>query len=133
MSHRFFGWLFVVTVAAFHPALAGDLAAATPIQHGTPPRTSEPSGAASSRPTPPQRDPFSRLFQEPAIPQTPLERQAQPDPDPGLKTPADQPRVVCGLRVIPVDPRIDPQMRITVPDTGIDYKIRRIQPPACTE
>jgi hypothetical protein len=133
MSHRFFGWLFVVTVAAFHAGFAGDLGAATPIQHTTVPRTSEPSEAAPSRATPPQKDPFSRLFQEPAIPQTPPERQAPPDPDPGLKTPADQARVVCGLRVIPVDPTVDPKMRIAVPDTGIDYKIRRIQPPVCKE
>ena len=44
-----------------------------------------------------------------------------------------QVKTVCGLRVYPVDPALDPGIiRTTPPDTG-QYKIRRIEPPACSE
>ena len=44
-----------------------------------------------------------------------------------------QVKTVCGLRVYPVDPTLDPGIiRATPPDTG-QYKIRRIEPPACSE
>ena len=43
-----------------------------------------------------------------------------------------KPQVVCGMRLIPGDASIDPKMAIPRPSNGIDYKLRTIEPPACS-
>ena len=44
----------------------------------------------------------------------------------------NQPRVVCGMTLIPADPNVDPRIRVVVPSTP-DHKIRAVHPPACVE
>jgi hypothetical protein len=43
-----------------------------------------------------------------------------------------QPRVVCGMMMVPTDPNFDARIRIIAPTTP-DHKIRAIQPPACVD
>ena len=62
-----------------------------------------------------------------------------PKPTPGVATSASKPpasdsskpRVVCGMTIIPADPRADPKMLIEPKGDGVDYKIRAIDPPIC--
>ena len=43
-----------------------------------------------------------------------------------------KPSVVCGMLVIPADPKIDPKMAITPKkDANVEHTIRAIQPPVC--
>jgi len=42
-----------------------------------------------------------------------------------------RPRVVCGMTIIPADPKIDPKMAITPKKDGVEPKIRAIEPPIC--
>jgi hypothetical protein len=44
-----------------------------------------------------------------------------------------QPRVVCGMKVIEVDPRIDPKMIHRSADSSTTHHIKRIPPAACAE
>lgn len=41
------------------------------------------------------------------------------------------PRVVCGMVVIPVDPRVDPGMRRSFPRNEVTHTMRIIVPPIC--
>jgi hypothetical protein len=45
---------------------------------------------------------------------------------------APQTRVVCGMTVHQADPSVDPKFIIPIPE-NMDYKMRRITPPACVE
>lgn len=62
--------------------------------------------------------PYRSLFQ-PITPATPAE-------------PPATPKVVCGMTVIPADPKVDPKMRLEKKADGVDYKLRVIEPPICT-
>lgn len=42
-----------------------------------------------------------------------------------------KPTVVCGMLVIPADPKIDPKMAITPKKDGVEPTIRAIVPPIC--
>jgi hypothetical protein len=45
---------------------------------------------------------------------------------------ANRPKVVCGMTIIPADPKIDPKMLFAPKsDSGIEYKLRAIDPPIC--
>ena len=43
-----------------------------------------------------------------------------------------KPSVVCGMTVIPADPKIDPKMRVAAPDGGVTFTMRAIRPAVCT-
>jgi hypothetical protein len=54
----------------------------------------------------------------------------------GARASADQkstpkPTVVCGMTLVPADPKFDPQMRVTVPDRGAAYSMRAVPPTVC--
>ena len=75
----------------------------------------------------PSKDPYRGLF-------------GAPDPGrqaPLLVTPRGdrqapaRPRVVCGTRLIPADPAIDPKIRVGPPDTGTAHSMRSLTPPVC--
>ncbi len=72
------------------------------------------------------KDPYKQLFEA----QTALKlamAQAQ------AKTSPLEPKVVCGMMIVPADPTIDPKMRITPPQNpNLEYKIRVIEPPMCS-
>ena len=76
--------------------------------------------------------PFSKLFR----PSTPL---IKPDtavsPPEGVTAnrlfqPPVQPRVVCGMTMIPVDPSFDANIRRPVP-SGSKFTIKTVKPPVC--
>jgi hypothetical protein len=67
-------------------------------------------------------DPYRQLFQSQQALKQALDGQ----------TGTRQPKIVCGMLVVPADPSIDPKMRITPPqDPNVEYKIRAIEPPMC--
>ena len=41
-------------------------------------------------------------------------------------------KVVCGMRVIPADPSIDPKIVLPPASDGIDYTLRAIDPAICS-
>jgi hypothetical protein len=51
----------------------------------------------------------------------------------GTMSGVPNPRVVCGLTVLQVDPAIDPKMVRLEPDAGIDFKIHRVTPLLCND
>ena len=51
-------------------------------------------------------------------------------PSADAKTPA-QPTVVCGMTLVPADPKVDPKMRVAVPERGVVFTLRTIQPTIC--
>ena len=43
-----------------------------------------------------------------------------------------QPSVVCGMTLVPGDPKVDPKMRnVAVPDRGVTFTMRGVQPTIC--
>ena len=44
---------------------------------------------------------------------------------------AAKPSVVCGMTLIPADPKLDPKMRIAPQDNGVKYAMRVDPPPVC--
>lgn len=44
---------------------------------------------------------------------------------------ANTPKVVCGMTVIPVNPKLDPKFVIPPPDTGTKYTMRVVPPAIC--
>ena len=69
-------------------------------------------------------NPYSGLF-EPAPLVKPGERAQLAQPSTG------QPKVVCGMTVIPADPTIDPKFAIAPPDRATKYTMRLIDPAVC--
>lgn len=92
-------------LAAF--TLCSTLVAATADQH--------PFGVAGS----PRKDPFKKLFNVGPI---------RPSSQPESRT---KPKVICGMTIIPVDPNVDPRIRLDVPKTETKFTIRAVQPPIC--
>ena len=43
----------------------------------------------------------------------------------------DKPRVVCGMTIIPVDPKIDPKMRVEQKNGNVWFTLRTVPPPMC--
>lgn len=88
-------------------------------------QTQLPAIAASLPRTKLRSNPYSRLFPVPGV-----EAVAQPQPTP-RRAPAAEPKVVCGMTLIPADPQIDPRFAIPIPQDGTRFTIRAIEPPVC--
>ena len=59
-----------------------------------------------------------------------------PTVDWSWRPPADQPAaaspsVVCGMTMVPADPKVDPRMRVSVPDRGVTFTMRAVRPTIC--
>ena len=65
-------------------------------------------------------DPYRQLFGP--------QKAVQP---PATHRPAAKPKVVCGMTILPADPKIDPSMLLEPRAGGIDYKIRATDPSIC--
>lgn len=76
-----------------------------------------PFGLAGS----PRKDSFKKLFNV-----APAGRSSQPES-------RTKPKVVCGMTVIPVDPSIDPRIRVDVAKAETKFTIRAVQPPICRQ
>jgi hypothetical protein len=72
----------------------------------------------------PSQDPYKKLFE----PQTKL---LEARTTAALAALAPKPKVVCGMTIIPADPKFDPKMAIPRKSDGIDYTLRTIDPPSC--
>jgi hypothetical protein len=70
-------------------------------------------GQLEGKPAPPS---------SPAIPLPPLVRAA---------TPSNAPIVVCGMTILPADPKSDARMLVPVPKNNAKPSIRTISPTAC--
>jgi hypothetical protein len=110
---------FVTSAAGPPPAAAQDFPLLPP-----PP--------AFERATPPQ--PFGNLFGLQRPPKT------QPAPLPlfpslenrnGDLAAQTQQTIVCGMRLVPADPKIDAAMRHAVPANGPAFTMRTVPPPVC--
>jgi hypothetical protein len=42
-----------------------------------------------------------------------------------------RPSVVCGMTVIPADPKIDPKIRVAPPNNGVKYTLKVVEPTVC--
>jgi hypothetical protein len=54
----------------------------------------------------------------------------------GVRPSAEQkstpkPAVVCGMTLVPADPKVDPKMRVGPPDRGVAFTMRAIPPTVC--
>ena len=77
--------------------------------------------------------PYQRLFTTPE-PEPGKTAQMQVPPKVVMTEINQQPRVVCGMVVVPVTPAVDPKMVAqSKNDANVDYKIRKIQPRICNE
>ena len=41
------------------------------------------------------------------------------------------PTVVCGMTLVPGDPKVDPKMRVESPERGVTFTMRAIPPTVC--
>jgi len=86
---------------------------------------------AAQAPTAPAPNwkPFINPFGQKPSPKPPsIDWNRQPSAD---QNPKAKPTVVCGMVLMPTDPTIDPRMRVTVPDTGVAFSMRKVQPTVC--
>ena len=82
---------------------------------------------------PPQKNPFGNLFQPPVkTPSPPRLLFPRPTFNQRLDLPvAPNPTVVCGLTLIPADPKVDSAIRHDVPENGPRFSIRSVDPKLC--
>jgi hypothetical protein len=74
-----------------------------------------------------QRDPYRNLFGDPDAAQ-----KTGPPADVSGRVTPEKPIVVCGMRILPADPTIDPKIRVGPRDRVVfDHKLRKLSPPIC--
>lgn len=78
---------------------------------------------------PPSANLFGKQLSPPSKPSSPP-RFLFPTPAPNVRL-APKPTVVCGLTLIPADPKLDPGIRHEVPDDGRRYSIESVDPKVC--
>ena len=117
------GVTYLVLVGSL--AMAGAQAAST-----TPEQQTATSGSELA---PQRKQPFTRIFPTPRQNPSTL-RFGVPVPQNSTPKPTMQPRVVCGMVVVPVAPAADAKMvKRPTADVQPDFKIRKIAPPICNE
>ena len=87
------------------------------------------TAARTSSLSTPQKDPYANLFRS-----RPLGRDAAGSRDlnrPGAAVGKD--RVVCGMVLHDVDPKVDPKIKMAPPNRSAEYAVRRLHPSACTQ
>jgi hypothetical protein len=104
--------LFIAASAVLTAAAVTD----APTRHGALSDASHASPLGS-----PAKNQFDKLFQA---------QPTRPRPDGRVESRA-KPKVVCGLLVIPVDPRIDPRIAVAPPNSSVEFTIQKVQPPVC--
>ena len=83
----------------------------------------------------PRKDPYQKLFRD-GSPQ-PIagsmqdgERLAAP-PVVTRQAVLPAPHVVCGMLIVPADPRVDPKIRVGPQDNNVQHTMRTLAPPIC--
>lgn len=132
-----------IVVAA---ALLGEVALRPAMPVAQPDALSPPEGRMQLFPPPEDRDLFDDLFEPPALPDSRQDGGAQegrtsmwPTLPPVVTT--DEDRIVldevpdtgtpCGIRVVPADPSVDPQMPRAFSDPAVHHTIRVVPVPPC--
>lgn len=82
----------------------------------------QPDPGAQTLSSPARKNPFGRLFQ----PREVAPKRAHPTTQPPA---AREPIIVCGMRVIPSDPTVDPRIRVFTPEPKTKPAIRALEPP----
>jgi hypothetical protein len=49
----------------------------------------------------------------------------------GEQTAAQKPTVVCGMTMVPGDPKVDPKMQVSLPDRSVSYPMPVVPPTVC--
>jgi hypothetical protein len=82
-----------------------------------------------------RRNAFQDLFtgQLKLDPRPPLRPKAPSLGQPPAQRSAQGSRVVCGMTLIPLDPKIDAAIRHPIPENGPKFTIQTILPPACRQ
>ena len=70
-------------------------------------------------------NPYQTLFQTRDLKDVARMQQRNDAPSPS------EPRIVCGMTIIPADPKIDPKMVIERPRDDVRYTMRSIEPSVC--
>ena len=87
------------------------------------------SGAQAAVPPAPELKPFGGLFGQKPSPKPPsIDWNWRPSTD---QNAAAKDSVVCGMTVIQADPKVDPKMRVSVPDRHVAFTMRGVQPTIC--
>jgi hypothetical protein len=80
-----------------------------------------------------RKQPYTRIFPAPR-PNSSTRTFVVPVPQDSTPKPTMEPRVACGMVVVPVGPEADPKMvRRPTAEPQPDFKIRKIAPPICNE
>jgi hypothetical protein len=89
----------------------------------------EPSTSETTQSFPtPSKNPYSHLFAVPSAPQS------LPGSAARVRPMEAQPRVVCGMTLVPAKPDLDPKMvHQRPPEANVDHKIRVLTPRICRE
>jgi hypothetical protein len=75
-----------------------------------------------------QKDPYKQLF---AAQQT-LKQALEQEQAKRIDQAAAAPKIVCGMLMIPADPKIDPKIALPAnKQPGVEFKIRTQEPPIC--
>ncbi len=72
----------------------------------------------------PEKNPYRNLFDDSGRARHPTATMNVPAPAP------PKPVVVCGMRIIPADPRVDSKIRVA-PPTGVEHSMRTVTPSVC--
>jgi hypothetical protein len=111
--------------------LVGSLAVAGAQAGGTKPDPPQ-AAAPESELAPQRKQPYTRIFPAPH-PNPSTQTFVVPGPKDSTPKSTIEPRVVCGMVVVPVGPEADAKMVRRVTDTQPDFKIRKIAPRICNE
>jgi hypothetical protein len=103
--------------------LAVMLATAAPVQGDQATLAAPPSARFGTLRPAQTQDPYRQLFAAQQALKSALEQ---------AKAATSKPTVVCGMLMVPADPKIDPKMAVTPPQNpNLEYKIRVFEPPVC--
>jgi hypothetical protein len=119
-------------MGATHLVLIGTLALTGGQAAGQTPEPSQ-SGRPETELVAPGKDPYRQIFQAPH-PDRSSRTFAGQLPEKSAEKQDMQPRVVCGMVLVPVNPDADPKMIVRPKDDPQpEYKIRKIVPRMCNE
>jgi len=79
----------------------------------------------------PDKDPYRNLFGDSSRARQPTGPRAASAPSSPQPAPLPQkPVVVCGMLIVPADPRVDPKIRVA-PPAGVEHTMRTVTPSIC--
>jgi hypothetical protein len=117
------------SVAALLMVLMGAQVPSPPAKAPEPPTSATPAQSPKASPAAPYR----KLFTQPQQ-SAPLASAHQALQERKQEMEGREPKIVCHMKVIPVDPHLDPKIVIAPRhEPNLTFHLRRIPAPACTE